>query len=99
MNVGSGKYHPGGPLCTYKGKNVPCLVKFFEGGGISGHILANVLRHLYALKLYDNDSESGIIPLMLVDGHVSCFDMSYLKYICDENHKWTMVSGVPCGIS
>ena len=43
MNLGSGKYHPGGPSCTYKGKPVPYLVKFSEGGGIAGHILTNLL--------------------------------------------------------
>ena len=52
MNVGSVNYYPGGPSCTYKGKTVPCLVSFSEGGGILGHILTNILRHLDYLKLY-----------------------------------------------
>ena len=38
MNVGSNKYHPGGPSCTYKGVKVPCSVEFSEGGRITGHI-------------------------------------------------------------
>ena len=90
MNVGSGKYNSYDPSCTYKGKTVPYLVKFSEGGGIAGHILTNVLRHLDDLKFYDNGRESSIIPALLVDVHVSCFDMKVLKYICDENHKWTV---------
>ena len=68
-------------------KTVPCLVKFSEGRGISGHILTNALRHLDYLKLYDNNRENGIIPALSVDGHVSCFDLGVLKYIYDENHK------------
>ena len=32
MNVGSDKYHPGGPSCTYKGVTVICLDEFSEGG-------------------------------------------------------------------
>ena len=56
-------------------ERVPCLVKISEGGGISGNIFMNVLRHLDYLKIYDNDSENGIIPELLVDGHVSCFDL------------------------
>ena len=75
MNVGSDKYHPDGPTCTYKEGKVPCLVEFSEGGGISGHILTNIPRRLYALKLYDNDSGNGILPAMSVDGHGSSFDL------------------------
>ena len=83
MDVGSGKYHPGGSSCTYKWKTVPCLVEFSVGGGISGHIFKKVLRHLYDLKLYDNYKKNGIIPALLVDGHSICFGMGFLKYICD----------------
>ena len=56
---------------------VPCLVKISEGGGISGHVLTDVRRHLDDLKLYRTDRESSIIPVMLVDGHVSCFDLGF----------------------
>ena len=58
MNIGSGKYHPGGPTFNYKGGKFPCLVELSEGGGISGHILTNVLSHLDDLKLYDNDRKT-----------------------------------------
>ena len=75
---------------------IPCLVKKIEGGVISGHILTNLLKHLDALKMYDNDQENVIIPVLLVDGYGSHFDMDFWKYICDENHKWTVVFGVPC---
>ena len=34
---------------------VPCLVGFSEGGGISGHIFTNIIKQLDALKLYAND--------------------------------------------
>ena len=52
MRVGYDKYCPGGNPFTFKGKTVPCLVNFSEGGGISGHIIRNVVRHLDDLKLY-----------------------------------------------
>ena len=90
MNIGYGKYHPGGPIFTYKGKKVPCLVGFCEGGGISGNILANILRHLKYFKLCNNYRKNGIIPALLVDGNVSHFDMGFLKYICDENNKYIL---------
>ena len=75
MNVGSGKYHPDGPSCTYKGKILPCLVKFSEEGGISGNILTNVLSNSGDLKLYYNDMENVIIPTLLVGVYVSRFDL------------------------
>ena len=80
MNVGYDKYHTCGPSCTCKGVKVPCLVAFYEGGGISGHILTNVLRHLGDMELYDNDRENGILLLMLIDGHGSRFDLFFLQY-------------------
>ena len=55
MNVGYGRYHPGDPSYTYKGKTFPCLVRFSKGRGIARHILMNILRHLYYLKYHDND--------------------------------------------
>ena len=30
MNLGSGKYHQGGPFCTYKGKQFPALSNFLK---------------------------------------------------------------------
>ena len=89
MTVGSYKYHLVGPRCTYKGIKVPCIVEFLKGGVISGHIIVNTLNNSYALNLYNNDRENFILPVLLVDGNGSCFDMEFLQYICDENHKWT----------
>ena len=63
MNIGYGKYHPGGPIFTYKGKKVPCLVGFCEGGGISGNILANILRHLKYFKLCNNYRKKTVLFL------------------------------------
>ena len=99
MNVGSGKYHLAGPYCTYKVKTVLCLVEFSQGGGISENILTKVLRHLDDLKVYDNYRKDVITFALLVDKYVISFDLSFLEYICDEKHKWTVVFGVPYGTS
>ena len=74
---------------------VPFISEFPEIGVILGHILTNILKHLDDLKLYDNDRENDVIPLMLVVVHVSCFRLYIFQYICDKNHKWTVVFGVP----
>ena len=65
------------PYFSYKGKTVPCIVKTSEGGSISEHILTNGIMHLYELELYYNDRKNGIITKLLVDGHVSSFDLFF----------------------
>ena len=77
----------------------PCLIKVSEGGDISGHIITNVLRHLDALKLYENYRENGILPVLSIDVQGSRFDLKFLQYICDENHKWTVICGILYGAS
>ena len=94
MNLVSDNYFPGGPTCTYKGKKVPCLVDFSGIGGISGHIIVNILNPLDALEMYDNDRQNDILPVLFVNGHGSNFDLGFLQYIFDENHKHTTVFGV-----
>lgn len=41
-NKGAGKIFPGGPKCVHKGKEIPCLVAFTEGGGINSPILKEI---------------------------------------------------------
>lgn len=43
--------------------------------------------------------EDGVTPFLLVDGHGSRLDPSFLKYINDENHKWRVCLGIPYGTS
>ena len=57
-----------------------CFVQFYDCEGISGHIITNLLDHLDALKLYENHRENGILPVMLVDGHGSRFDLFLNTY-------------------
>ena len=74
---------------------VPFIYEFPEGGGISGHIITNLLKHLDDLKLYDNDRENDFLPLMLVGVHGGCFRLYFFQCICDKNHKWTVVFDGP----
>ena len=58
-----------------KGVKVPYIVEFSEGGGISGHIPINVITHIDALKLYENDGKKIILSVLLVDGNGSHFEV------------------------
>ena len=39
----------------------------------------------------------GISPFLLVDGHQSRFDLDFLDYINNDNHRWNVTLGVPYG--
>ena len=56
--------------------------------------LVPLVTTLYALKLYFNDRQNGILPMLSVDGHSQNFDLEFLQYVCDENHKRTVIFGV-----
>ena len=80
-NSGPGKRFPGGPTCEYKGKQVPCLFRFSEKGGITSEILIDILKALDTLGVFDANRANGIKPLLLVDGHITHFDLAFLHYI------------------
>ena len=84
-NIGPDKAFPGGPVCEYKGKKIPCIVRFNEGGGINGEILKEIFQTLDTLKLFDDDRKEGRMPFVLLDGHQSRFDASFLEYINDKS--------------
>ena len=94
---GIDKRFPGGPTCMYKGKEIPCMVRFSEGGGITTKILTDILRTLDSLELFSAGRENGIRPFVLLDGHGSRFGLEFLKYINEDSHRWSVCIGVPYG--
>ena len=96
-NIGPGKMFPGGPTCVYKGKTIPCMVRFNEGGGINGTILKEIFETLDKLEVFDEDRKEGRKPFVLLDGHQSRFDLEFLEYINDPKHEWCFWIGVPYG--
>jgi hypothetical protein len=96
-NFGEGKLFPGGPKCLYKGKEVPCFVRFSDKGGMTGQILKEIFQTLDDLELFKQDREEGKIPFMLLDGHQSRFDLEFLRYINTYPHRWNVCIGVPYG--
>ena len=96
-NYGEGKLFPGPPSCYYKGVEVPALVVFNESGGMDGEILTTIFKRLDKLKLYESDRENGVTPFVLLDGHQSRFDIDFLSYINDNEHKWNVCLDVPYG--
>ena len=42
INSGAGKYFPGAPVCNFKGKMVPAVVRWHESASITSDILVEV---------------------------------------------------------
>ena len=95
--MGEGKLFPGGPTCTYQGKQVPCFVRWSEKVGITSEILRECLAELDTRNVMPR--VPGVIPFLLLDGHDSRFDLPFLKYILAENYEWCVCIGVPYGTS
>jgi len=88
------KFYPYGPTCVVGGKTVETYVTCSENGSITGNILTDVLRHLDAHLQFDREEAT---PFLLLDGHGSRFELSFLDYVTDERTKWTVCIGVPYG--
>jgi len=91
---GPDKYYPHGPTCIINGKKVETLVTCSESGSITSEILQQVLEHLDTHLGWDR---SEATPFLLLDGHGSRFELPFLHYIINEEHRWRVCIGVPYG--
>jgi hypothetical protein len=69
---------------------------------MTGQILLDVLKHMDALNLFTDDRQNNNkrrVPFLLVDGHDSRFNTSFLHYINNESTQWMVCIGVPYGTS
>ena len=93
---GKGNVLTCGPECVFRGKNVPCLVQWSKSGGVNATILTNCLRHMDELNLFQRNE--SLKPFVLLDGHSSRFDLEFVKYIRDDEHRWSVCIGLPYGM-
>ena len=56
-NSGPGKRFPGGPTCSFRGKEIPCLTRWSPKGSITSQILIDILVTSYTC----NKSHSAIL--------------------------------------
>lgn len=96
-NFGPGKLFPGGPTCKINNKEIPCMVRWTPKGSITSQILAESLQHIDSFEIFDRTN--GKYPFLLLDGHQSRFELPFLDYVCDNQHKWQVCIGVPYGTS
>jgi hypothetical protein len=98
-NYGPGKYFPSGPTCFFRGKAIPTLTFTSPSATISGEILVKIFKALDDMEIYPRTlTESGSQlpePCVIVDGHESRLNPSFLNYINDKRHRWNFCLGVP----
>ncbi len=94
LNLGEGKYYPGGPNCMSNGKLVDCLTYASESGGITGGILVEILKYFNETVVFPH-LPSGIIPVLIVDEHQSHLDPKFVEDINHEDHRWKVCLGMP----
>ena len=94
-NSGEGKYFPGGPVCEYRGKKVPAMIRWNESATITSDILVDMLKTLDFLDVIPR--EGGKKPFLLIDGHQSRLELPFLKYINTPQDHWVVCIGVPYG--
>ena len=88
----------GGPTCVVDGKSIPPYVTCSTSGGITPEILTNSLKHLDEYMSFDRSTAT---PTLLLDGHGSRFDETFLEYANPDNEEkgWKVVLGCPYGTS
>ena len=94
-NSGPNKRFPGGPTCSFQGKDIPCLTQWSPKGSITGEILTDILATLDYHQVFDRSERKK--PFLLLDGHGSRFAHNFLKYIMHPDHSWSVCIGVPYG--
>jgi hypothetical protein len=85
---------PGGPVCTFLGKQVPCYVATTPHSCITGSILMECLRVLDELQFSTRSSDHSL-PFCLLDGNFSEFTAPLLQYVTDKTHPWIVCAGLP----
>jgi hypothetical protein len=88
---GFDKIFPCGPTCEFEGKTVPCFVAWTLKGSIMTALLAEMLKKMDDMELFDRSD--GIDPFLLLDGHGSRFELPFVEYIHGDR-EWTVCIGV-----
>ncbi len=94
-NCGNGKYFPGGPECTFRGKKVPAFICWHKSASITTNILVEMLQTIDGLDLFPR--RDGVKPFLCLDGLGSRLQLLFLQYINNPKDYWVVCIGVPYG--
>ena len=83
INIGSGLWFPGRPVCNYNGKTLKTLTSTSDRGEINSEIPTKIFRKMGKLELFDRKIAT---PIVILDGHDSRFYEEFLTYINEEEY-------------
>ena len=69
-NTGAGKFFLGHPVCKFRRKTIPVMVRWNETATITSKILVDMRATIDVLNVIPRDDKS-IEPFLLIDGHKS----------------------------
>lgn len=98
-NSGEEKLYPGGPMCTFKGVEVPCMCWWTPKGSVDSSILLDIVKTLDILNVFKTERKEGMKPMLLVDAHGSMFNLTFLEYINTPETERCVCIDVPYGTS
>ena len=78
--MGEGKALPGLPVCKFRRKAIPGLMRMSHKGSIRSNILTEALKYLDQLNVFAW-RQDGPTPFGLSDGHGSRLQLSFMEYI------------------
>ena len=73
------------------------MVRWSQSGSITSEILRDALRTIDHYQVMDQSS--GRLLFLFLDEYGSRFELPFLEYITNANHKWMVCIGVPYGAS
>lgn len=97
-NMGAGKRYPGLKTIVFRNKKIEGMVFRSESGGITPEILTLIFKRLDDLDVFPRITLANgkrLIPTAQIDSHPSRFNLDFVKYINDPNHKWAVELGLP----
>ena len=80
---------PRGPICHFRGVDIPCLYQWSTKILIMLGILKDVLETLNHLKIYKREENKKLF--LLIDRHHSRLKLPFVCYICNFHHKWEVI--------
>ena len=95
---GEGKRYPQGPVCEFKGKILPTMCCCSESGCITADLLVAMLKVFDKSEVFLERTD-GIAPFLLLDGHGSRVQLTFLEYINNPANPWSVCIGGPYGTS
>ena len=99
-NSGTGKHYPQGPVCMLNGITLPTICCCSESGSITAELLVAMLQQMDLSGVFDRSD--GVYPFLILDGHGSRFELTFLEYIhspINPWNAWNFCIGLPYGIS